>query len=63
METSITIGTNLQAKQKGQGLSKEAKLPSFCDSPYQLGIRILIIATLHKFIFKYEVKHDRCNLH
>lgn len=29
METSITISTNLQSKQKGQDLTKEAKFPSF----------------------------------
>jgi len=28
METSITISTNLQSKQKGQDLMKEAKFPS-----------------------------------
>lgn len=39
METSNTISANLQSKQKGQGLTKEAKFASsFCDYSCWLGI-------------------------
>jgi hypothetical protein len=45
METFITVSTDLQSKQKGQGLTKEAKFSSsFCDYSFQLAItrKILI---------------------